>query len=89
MINDKTLTIGVGCVDLDVKMARSFGWTEDDIKRTWETISAAYLATSQQVARRSGHTRKCPDCECWTVPNDLCHLCDRDRQRAAAREAAP
>jgi hypothetical protein len=87
-IDEDTRAIGVGCVGLDVEMAREHGWTDDDINRTWDTISAAYGATSQQVAKRAGHTRRCPDCECWTVPEGPCHLCDRDRQLAEARATA-
>lgn len=82
-INEDTTSIGVGCATLDVTMARKHGWTQDDIQRTWETIAAAVRATNQQVARRVGHTRQCPDCECWTVPSGPCHLCERDRQASA------
>jgi hypothetical protein len=78
-----TRSIGIGCVTLDVAMARDHGWTEDDIKLTWEAISAVYRATYQMVARRAGHTRRCPDCECWTVPGEECHLCKADREAAS------
>ena len=76
-INDETLSIAVGCVNLDVKMARVSDWTEDDINMTWETISAAVHTTNQMVAKRRGHIRQCPVCECWTVPKGPCHLCVR------------
>lgn len=76
-INDETLSIAVGCVNFDVKMARESGWTEDDINTTWETVSAAVRTTNQIVAKRRGHTRQCPVCECWTVPKGPCHLCGR------------
>ena len=84
-INDETLSIAVSCVDLDVKMARENGWTEDDIITTWETISAAVRTTDQMVAKRRGHTRQCSICECWTVPKGPCHLCERDQQRTVPR----
>ena len=88
-INDETAAIGMGCVGIDVVMARASGWTDDDIERTWDAISSAYGATYQQVARRAGHTRRCPDCECWTVPNGPCHLCEQDRLTAEEHEAKP
>lgn len=86
-INEETRTIGVGCVQLDVEMARHHGWTEADIKLTWETIQAAVLATNQQVAKLAGMTRKCEVCECWTYPTPPCHLCEVDRRRAAGETA--
>ena len=79
-VRDNTTSISVGCVNLDVDMARRFGWTDDDINTTWDAISAAYRATYRAVAHRAGHTRRCPDCECWTVPEGPCHLCERDRE---------
>jgi hypothetical protein len=88
-VDEDTRAIGVGCIGLDVEMAREHGWTDDDINRTWDTISAAYGATYQQVAKRAGHTRRCPDCECWTVPNGPCHLCEQDRLTAEEHEAKP
>lgn len=86
-INDETRSIGLGCIDLDVEMARAHGWTEADIKTTWETISAAVRSTSAQVARRAGHTRQCLVCECWTFA-DRCHLCDLDKLRAAGQQVS-
>lgn len=89
-INDETRAVSIGPATLDVEMARDMDWSELDIARTWQVIEAAVLATNQQAAKRRGHTRKCPDCECWTAPTGQCHLCAQDRQRAAAqREARP
>lgn len=81
MINAETTSIGVGCFNLDVDMARACGWTEDDIKMTWEQLHSVYLAKSKEVALRVGHTRQCSDCECWTVPVGPCHLCTQDEVR--------
>ena len=81
-INRDTNSIGMFCAELDVTMARAHGWTEDDIATTWVAISGAVRATNQRVAFRVGHTRQCPYCECWTVPDGPCHLCTDDMQRA-------
>jgi hypothetical protein len=74
-IGPATDSVGMFCAELDVAMARCGGWTEDDIATTWQAISTAVRTTNQRAAFRIGHTRQCPDCECWTVPDGPCHLC--------------
>ena len=74
-IDRETMAICIGCVQLDVDMARAFGWTENDIKQIWTQIHDACRAKSKEVALRAGYTRECPHCECWTVPEGPCHLC--------------
>lgn len=39
-IDEDTLEIGQGPLNLDVAMARAHGWTEEQIARTWETLQA-------------------------------------------------
>lgn len=77
-INEETCSIGIFCASLDLSMAREGGWTEDDIQGTWAAVQAAVRATNRRVALRLGHTRQCPDCECWTVPTGPCHHCEAD-----------
>jgi hypothetical protein len=72
------MSISVGCLELDVEMARAHGWAELDINLTWAKVSEIARETSRLVAARRGHTRQCPDCECWTVPDGPCHLCEQD-----------
>ncbi len=72
------MSISVGCLELDVEMARAHDWTGEDIEACWAKVSEIARETGRIVAARRGHTRQCPDCECWTVPEGPCHLCVRD-----------
>jgi hypothetical protein len=78
LIDEDTLCIADGCVQLYVRMALHHGWTLADVQACWEKISEIARSTGRAVATRAGHTRKCEDCECWTVPDGPCHLCVRD-----------
>ena len=78
LIDEDTRAIAVGCIQLDVEMARAHGWTERDIAETWENVSLIVRSMNRSVAARVGHTRQCDTCECWTAPRGPCHRCALD-----------
>ena len=57
MIDEDTQSIGCGALDLDVAELRVPGhtWTDDEINRCWEAISAVYGVFSHVVMMRNSH----------------------------------
>lgn len=51
MITPKTKRISMGPLDFDLEIARAHGWTEPQIKRTWDRMVREYRRTLGYVRR--------------------------------------
>lgn len=82
-ITADTSSIGLGPLQFDVDMARTHGWTEEEIAEHWRCLRGHHRTHARLVSARQGHTRKCDDCECWTFPDQPCHRCADDEMESA------
>ena len=82
-VPDTTNSIGMGPINLDVDMARSHGWSEDQIKDAWAILRYVSLAEGERAERKRGMAfdPKDPQASVHTV-QELVQLVTGDRETA-------
>ncbi|HEX7941414.1 MAG TPA: hypothetical protein VF488_06390 [Gemmatimonadaceae bacterium] len=73
-----------GPITFDIAMIEE-DWSPFEVMRCWQICSAVVASYQRAAAARKGYTRKCHYCECWTVPDGECHLCEADEDRRIER----